>query len=125
MAPGLCGYAGSCSATDCLLALAVLQGDAPSGSKASQPRKRKAKEGGAPSVRVKSGYMLFCEANRAAFKEAHPEAGVVDIMKLMAEAWREAEQQVRCSWTGGYVEPFIEEQVLHACVLSRCCRGNI
>ena len=75
-------------------------------------------------MRVKSGYMLFCEAIRAAFKEAHPEAGVVDIMKLMAEAWREAEQQVRCSWTaGGYmlVEPSIGEQVLHACVLSCCC----
>ena len=48
---------------------------------------RKAAREGMPK-RPASAYLLFCNENRKATKETNPEVPMVEIQKLLAEAWK-------------------------------------
>jgi hypothetical protein len=69
-----------------LCCLVALQADAPPAAPKA-PRQRS-------KPRAKSAHTLYCEANRAAIKQIHPEASSVEMMALLAEAWRGADAEV-------------------------------
>jgi hypothetical protein len=62
--------------------------DSEEGTKRTPKRLLKKKKDPNAPKRPMSAYLLFCLAKRGAYREAHPEARIIEVSKALAEMWK-------------------------------------